>query len=99
MLSRRGAVLAYSTKNIGDDMQSLAARRFFPEGARGLQREGLSGLCNYFGLHKLIMNGWFMRKPRQFPPAKTIDPLVISFHLSENDPRRTKVLLSGGNLE
>lgn len=98
MFEKRAAVLAYSTKNIGDDMQSLAARRFFPCEPVGLQRESLDSLRNYLGRYKLLMNGWFMRSPRRFPPAPTIDPLVISFHLSNMVPGRLDSMRQGRSL-
>lgn len=100
VLPSRNAVLSYITTNIGDDMQSLAARRFF-DGmpVAGLQREHLNSFEYYFAKYKLIMNGWFTHKPKRWPPAPTINPLVISFHLSPHVIRRKRKFLSGATLE
>lgn len=67
--------------NIGDYIQSLAARQFLPRVDRYINREKLS---EYSGPKtKLIMNGWFMHHPTNWPPSSDIVPLFISFHLEK----------------
>lgn len=67
--------------NIGDYIQSLAAKQFFPNGTiKYLNREELN---HYDGEKiKLIMNGWFMHEPNNWPPSPDIRPFFVSFHLN-----------------
>lgn len=77
-------LLKYRTeeRNIGDYIQSIAARRFLPEINAYLSREDLN---SYSGDEmKMILNGWFMHKPSNWPPSKDINPLFISFHINES---------------
>jgi hypothetical protein len=73
------AVLAYDTRNLGDDIQSVAALQYLYAGARSLNRDRLSEVQSPTPL-KLIMNGWFMGQPN-WPPADCIQPLFTSFHI------------------
>ncbi len=68
--------------NIGDYIQSIAARQFFTNNSPiYLDRERLN---SYTGEKvKLIMNGWFLFKPENWPPSECIDPLFVSFHINE----------------
>lgn len=80
-------ILKYSSQNIGDEIQSIAAMRFLPQIDYYLHRERL----DQFHLNdvqrgnkvKLIMNAWWMWCPEHFPPSDDIDPLLISMHLRE----------------
>lgn len=66
--------------NIGDYIQSLAAAQFFDKIDVYVNREKLN---EYNGDDiKLIMNGWFMHCPGNWPPSSKIYPLYISFHLN-----------------
>lgn len=67
--------------NIGDYIQSLAAAQFFRNKIDVyLNREELN---LYFGDKvRLIMNGWFLHQPENFPPSSAIDPLFVAFHLN-----------------
>lgn len=66
--------------NLGDYIQSLAAEQYLPHIDKYVNREALSA---YKDEHiKLIMNGWFMHKPENWPPSGKIHPLIISFHLN-----------------
>jgi len=66
--------------NVGDYIQSLAARQFLPRVDRYICREALH---EYTGPEmKLIMNGHFMRHPANWPPSPGINPLLISFHIN-----------------
>lgn len=69
--------------NIGDYIQSLAALQFISDrDYLFLNREALN---EYEGESlKMILNGWFMHKPQNWPPAKNIHPLFISFHLNNS---------------
>ncbi len=86
--------LSYSTYNIGDDIQSIAARRFLPETSLPLNRETLSLFHSKRPVH-VLMNGWYMHTQRSnwpfiaykpptksWPPSPSIDPLFVSVHFS-----------------
>jgi hypothetical protein len=73
-------------KNIGDYIQSVAAQQYTGKDVVYVQAEEQH---EYTGERvKLIMNGWFMHKPENWPPAKQIVPLITSFHINPaNGPR------------
>lgn len=69
-------------KNIGDFVQSIAQLQFINnKETRYVEIEDLSSIESDERIN-VIMNGWFMHKPEEFPPAKCINPLFISFHLT-----------------
>lgn len=67
--------------NIGDYIQSLAAAQYFQnKDFIYVNREHLN---EYSGDEiKLIMNGWFMHEPQNWPPSPKIYPLFVSFHMN-----------------
>ena len=76
------AVMWASTQNLGDDIQTLAAINFLnKKGINSFSYVDREKMNGYDGTPvKLIMNGWFMHNINQFPPAKNIFPIFISFH-------------------
>lgn len=85
MKTLRNAVLTYTSEyeifNVGDYIQSLAAKQYFEEGVdEYIERESLD---SYEGdSAKLILNGWFMHHPENWPPNDKIQPLFVSFHIN-----------------
>ena len=74
-------------KNLGDYNQAIAARQFMNVD-EFIDRDELR---SYNGKEcKLIMNGWFMHNPEEFPPSEKIVPLITSFHVS---PRKADMIL------
>ena len=66
--------------NVGDYIQSLAARQYLPSVDCHINREELGA---YKGDPvKLIMNGWFTHNAANWVPAPSIDPLFVSFHVN-----------------
>jgi hypothetical protein len=66
--------------NVGDYIQSIAARQFFDKIDLYIERDALN---EYEGEDiKLIMNGWFMHYPDNWPPTSKIKPLLIAFHMN-----------------
>lgn len=66
--------------NVGDYIQSLAAKQFLPQVDELLNREALG---DYSGdTIKLIMNGWFTHNATNWVPASAIKPLFVSFHVN-----------------
>lgn len=87
------ALLVYpdieGTYNVGDYIQSLAARQFLPRVDLYLNRDQLS---QYKGEPvKLIMNSWFTHDPCNWIPSEDIDPLFVSFHVTSS---RANLILS-----
>jgi hypothetical protein len=68
--------------NIGDYIQSLAAKQFLPQIDCYVNREKLA---DYDGnTVKMIMNGWFTHNIHNWIPNENIDPLFVSFHLNSS---------------
>lgn len=68
--------------NLGDNIQSLAARQYLPRVDLLLNRERLA---QYDGPPvKLIMNGWFTHDPSRWVPAPAIIPHFVSFHVNSS---------------
>lgn len=66
--------------NVGDNIQSLAAKQFLPQVDLYLNREKLG---MYKGEKaKLIMNGWFTHNIRNWVPSEAIEPVFVSFHIN-----------------
>lgn len=79
---KKGVLVCLGTarkKNIGDYMQSLAARQFAGGDAVLVERERIDRYAG--GPTRLVMNGWFMHHPSRFPPSEDIVPLFVSFHV------------------
>lgn len=68
--------------NIGDYIQSLAARQFLNSPVKYVSREKL----NEYNSSKirLIMNGWFLHEIKNWPPADSINPIFVAFHLNSS---------------
>lgn len=82
-------VLKYSSINIGDEVQSVAAMRFLPRIDEYVHREQTNSFVPKKGKNtKLIMNAWWMWKPENFPPSENIEPLLISMYI-RNEIRDT----------
>lgn len=82
---RFGLVVYLKTDNIGDDVQSYAAKRFLPTVDYVIDREALDTFDSHGEVVKAIMNGWYMYSKFNWPPASVIDPLWVAMHISEND--------------
>jgi len=80
----RFGLLSYQTENLGDEIQSLAARKFLPRVDRYIDREQLNEGSPAGDPLKLVMNGWFCHRPEKWPPAPFIEPLLISMHITNN---------------
>lgn len=67
--------------NIGDYIQALASSQFLPHVDGFLDRD--EDLKKYTGEKcKIIMNGWYMHNPINWPPSNKIDSLFVAFHLN-----------------
>lgn len=81
---RYGLLTYRNTANLGDEIQSIAARRFLPRVDELVMRD-------YIAHHALddadplalICNGWFSHRPENWPPPPGIVPLLVSVHLAD----------------
>lgn len=80
-----GLVVNIKTENIGDDIQSFAAKQFLPDVDYVIDREALDTFDSQGEVVKAIMNGWYMYSKFNWPPTSAIDPLWVAMHISEND--------------
>lgn len=67
--------------NIGDYVQSLAAKRFLPNVDVLISREALDEVD--FEL-AIILNGWFMHRPKKWPPSDSVKAKFVAFHMNDN---------------
>ena len=82
-------------KNIGDYIQSVAQEQFWEKIDCYVEREAI----NSFEGNKptnVIMNGWFMIRPQNFPPNPCINPFYISFHI---DSRVEKKMMTQATID
>jgi len=88
------AYISYSTYNVGDDIQAIAAKRFLPENSIGIDREFISQFEHNSKVNTII-NGWFMQTKKlgwylphvkapekSWPPSPVLNPLLISIHFA-----------------
>lgn|GEM_PF-242459 len=92
-------LLKYETYNIGDEIQSIAAKQFLPIIDYLINRDNIDA-SDIKEKTKLILNGWFMESPENWPiKNENIDPLFISFHISDYIGVSHKKLLSQESIE
>lgn len=68
--------------NVGDNVQSLAAKQFLPRVDELVNREKLADYRG--GKTKLILNGWFTHNIHNWVPSDDIEPLFVSFHINNS---------------
>ena len=91
------AIISYSTSNIGDEIHSLAIKQLIDKVDYYIDREKLNEFKNDEQV-KLILNGWYMGNPENWPPSDDIIPLFISFHISHN-AQTNKIFTSEDNIK
>lgn len=77
---KKGVIYYKDTYNIGDDVQTLAAKNILGSDVEYIDREALDSYTDPDT--KILMNGYFMADPTHWPPNPKVDPYFISFHLS-----------------
>lgn len=90
------ALFKYSTENIGDDIQSIAARRFLPSVDYRIDRDYMGEWVNPSENDvKIITNGWYMHRPYSWPiKEKSLKPLLVSMYVEQEDERVKSIFLS-----
>lgn len=78
-------LLSYQESNLGDDVQAFAALQFMPRVDYFVHRDSIGDFVpsTRNDKVKIILNGWFMGS-RSWPPAKSLEPLFISFHIGQH---------------
>ncbi|MFM9108261.1 MAG: polysaccharide pyruvyl transferase family protein, partial [Chloroflexota bacterium] len=100
--ARPWGLLTYSTSNLGDDIQSLAALRFLPGASVLLDRDTFAA-SDPPASAAVILNGWWLHRPRLLARgACDLDPMLVSIHIHPpalpmlEDPRVRAFLLRHG---
>jgi len=83
------------TKNIGDHIQSIAAKQFLDSFDDYVERENLDSYDKHNNI-KVVMNAWYMHNPKRFPPSDNIKPLLTSVHIV---PTIAEQMLSKASIE
>jgi hypothetical protein len=100
------ALFSYHTTNLGDEIQSIAARQFLPSVDALIDRDrpdklpdGAPESC------RIVFNGWHTHGPEYWPPSPRLIPLLISMHVTNEvypanagGLRPADALLTGANL-
>jgi hypothetical protein len=105
-MTAKFALLSYRTDNLGDEIQSIAARQFLPSVDLLVDRDDwMTSPSSADGVFKIILNGWFTHNPEKWPPPPLLHPLPISMHITAERFRPTtltapsQTLLEGDSLE
>lgn len=81
------------TRNLGNEIQSIASRQFLPKIDYFIDHEKIHLFKNSQKV-KMIMNGWYLDCLDAWPPSEDIDPLLISMHFNTSVNDTKNVILS-----
>ena len=78
-------LLKYSTDNVGDSIQGIAARKFLPQIDYFFERDNMDATKTSPGeTVKVIINGWWGDGPENWPPLdQNLDVLPISMYVED----------------
>lgn len=78
-------LLKYSTDNVGDSIQGIAARKFLPKIDYYFERDNMDATKTKPGeTVKVIINGWWGDGPENWPPLdQNLDVLPISMYVED----------------
>lgn len=83
----------YATTNVGDDIQSIAARQFLPRIDLYHNREYIRCFESAETV-KMILNGWYCHNAEAWPPSKAIDGLATSICVNSTNQKTVRTFLS-----
>ncbi|MEA4957106.1 hypothetical protein SDC9_17023 [bioreactor metagenome] len=86
------------TRNLGDQIQSIAANKFIPHIDHFIDRAELSNFCSDEKV-KTILNAWYFHYESTWPPSNSIDPLITSIHINLNDEKVINSFTSDESIE
>lgn len=69
-----------ASRNIGDEVQSVAVERLLPRVDRRVAREGLASVTD--GPVAVVLNGWFGPNRLTWPPHPSVRPVFFGFHVT-----------------
>ena len=86
------ALLSFSTRNLGDDLQALATACFLPRVDVLIDRDNFDGV-SVIERHLLVMNAWFgypstvlkHQRHELRPPGRLFEPLFFGFCVGTDD--------------
>ncbi|MEM6376687.1 MAG: polysaccharide pyruvyl transferase family protein [Bacteroidota bacterium] len=80
-------IISYpDSRNRGDEVQSLAAKGLLPRVDYMVPRDSINTFkTDHGGPVKLLCNGWFTTTPTAWPPSPDIEPLILSFHVTNSN--------------
>lgn len=95
------ALYSYTTENVGDEIQSIAARYFLPRVDYLIDRDQLQASSpDSPDKVKLIMNAWYMHQPKNWPPRISgLIPLLVSMYVDQKNPAVVKAFTSPKSIE
>ena len=71
------------TRNLGDEIQTIASDRFIPAIDRRFERDQLATVEDKTP-YLIVLNGWFSHSPdTTFPLADCLFPVITGFHIAE----------------
>jgi hypothetical protein len=71
--------------NLGDEIQTIATSLCLPEVHGHIDRDRLN---EYSGEPAtIVLNGWFSSLPENWPPAPSLRPVFVGFHMTEETAR------------
>lgn len=68
-----------ASRNLGDEIQTLAAMSFLPQKDLILDRESMDTITEPC---TALINGWFLDNPKHFPPSKAITPVFAGLFVT-----------------
>ncbi len=77
--------ISFSQNNLGDHIQTIAAKRFLPKNSISIDREQLAEFRSNDTINTIV-NGWFLLLQNDsvsWPPSPEINPLFISMHITQ----------------
>jgi len=81
-----GLLVEQETRNIGDDIQAYAAKRFLPRIDYFVDRNHIDNFVpDNEELVATITNGWFLQYTLNWPPSPFIKPFPVSIHFTNKD--------------
>lgn len=81
-----GLLVEKETRNIGDDIQAYAAKKFLPQIDYYVDRNHIDEfLPDREEFVATILNGWFLQYTLNWPMSPFIKPLPISMHFTNKD--------------
>lgn len=81
-----GLMVEQDTRNIGDDVQAYATKRFLPRIDYYVDRNHIDEFVpDTEEKVAIITNGWFLQYTLNWPPSPYLKPLPVSMHFTDKD--------------